>query len=172
MLKSGVPEADEMKLLYRYYDQGNKFSLDDEVTAEGYEKIYFTVQDTNLIKGTRKIASQVFYKDDGGSLEIEADEVTGPNGEKVKQKVRVSPVSGSICSAKDDSVVAFDNLASGGVYYIQVPKDIMQKSEDGLDLYFEAQTTLTTNTAKQNVYKTEKVYAKLRVLQAYLFDLE
>ncbi len=172
VLKSGVPEADEMKLLYRYYDQGNKFSLDDEVTAEGYEKIYFTVQDTNLIKGTRKIASQVFYKDDGGSLEIEADEVTGPNGEKVKQKVRVSPVSGSICSAKDDSVVAFDNLASGGVYYIQVPKDIMQKSEDGLDLYFEAQTTLTTNTAKQNVYKTEKVYAKLRVLQAYLFDLE
>lgn len=175
VLKSGVPEADEMKLLYRYYDyydQGNKFSLDDEVTAEGYEKIYFTVQDTNLIKGTRKIASQVFYKDDGGSLEIEADEVTGPNGEKVKQKVRVSPVSGSICSAKDDSVVAFDNLASGGVYYIQVPKDIMQKSEDGLDLYFEAQTTLTTNTAKQNVYKTEKAYAKLQVLQAYLFDLE
>ena len=172
VLKSRVPEADEMKLLYRYYDQSNRFSLNDVMTAEGYEKIYFTVEDTNLIKGTRKIASQVYYKDDAGSIEIEADEVTGPNGEKVKQKVRVSPVGGSICSARDDSVVASDNLVSGGVYYVQVPKSIMQKSEDGLDLYFEAQTTLTTNTAKENVYITEKVYAKLRVLQAYLFDLE
>ncbi len=172
VLKSGVPEADEMKLLYRYYDQGNKFSLNDELTAEGYEKIYFTVQDTNLIKGTRQIASQVYYKDDGGSVEIDADEVPGADGQMVKQKVRVSPVPGSICSAKDDSVVASDNLVSGGIYYIQVPKSIMQKSEVGLDLYFEAQTTLTTNTAKQNVYTTEKAYAKLRVLQAYLFDLE
>ena len=173
VLKSGVPEADEMKLLYRYYDKSNDFSLSDAVTApEGYEKIYFTVQDTNLIKGTRKIASQVYYKDDGGSMEIDAEEVIGADGQKVKQKVRVNPVGGSICNAKDDSVVNPDDLVSGGVYYIQVPKSIMQKSEEGLDLYFEAQTTLTTNTTKENVYVTEKVYTKLRVLQAYLFDLE
>ncbi|MBD5526486.1 MAG: DUF5057 domain-containing protein [Lachnospiraceae bacterium] len=162
VLKSGVPESDSMKLLYRYYDSGNNFSLNDEAAADAYEKIYFTVQDINFIKGTRKIESHVYYKDDAGG------EVINVDGEDIT----VSRLPDNMCSAKDGSAVDAYNLTSGGIYYIQVPRDIMKKCEDGLDLYFEAQSTITTNTAKANVYTTEKVYAKLQVLQAYLFNLE
>ena len=162
VLKSGVPEAESMKLLYRYYDKSNKFSLNDEMTTEDYEKIYFTVQDINFIKGTRKIESHVYYQDDGGSEVINVDGTD----------ITVNRLPDSIYSAKDNSAADAGNLTSGGVYYIQVPKTIMKKCEDGLDLYFEAQSTITTNTTKANVYVTEKVYAKLQVLQAYLFDLE
>ena len=162
VLKSGVQEAEEMKLLYRYYDSGNNFSLNDEATTDAYEKIYFTVQDINFIKGTRKIESHVYYKDDNGG------EVINVDGEDI----RVNRLADSMCSAKDGSAVDAYNLTSGGIYYIQVPRDIMKKCEDGLELYFEAQSTITTNTTKVNVYTTEKVYAKLQVLQAYLFNLE
>ncbi|MBD5475330.1 MAG: DUF5057 domain-containing protein [Lachnospiraceae bacterium] len=162
VLKSGVPEADTMKLLYRYYDKSNNFSLNDEMTAEDYEKIYFTVEDINFIKGTRKIESHVYYQDDGGGEVINVDGTD----------ITVNRLPDSIYSAKDGSAVDATNLTSAGIYYIQVPKQIMKKCEDGLDLYFEAQSTITTNTTKANVYKTEKVYAKLQVLQAYLFDLE
>ena len=86
--------------------------------------------------------------------------------------ITVNRLPDNIYSAKDGSPVDATNLTSAGIYYIQVPKQIMKKCEDGLDLYFEAQSTITTNTTKANVYKTEKVYAKLQVLQAYLFDLE
>ena len=162
VLKSGVPESDTMKLLYRYYDRSNNFSLNDEMTAEDYEKIYFTVEDINFIKGTRRIESHVYYQDDGGGEVINVDGTD----------ITVTRLPDSIYSVKDGSAVDATNLTSAGIYYIQVPKQIMKKCEDGLDLYFEAQSTITTNTTKANVYKTEKVYAKLQVLQAYLFDLE
>ena len=162
VLKSGVPDAESMKLLYRYYDKSNNFSLNDEMTTEDYEKIYFTVQDINFIKGTRKIESHVYYQDDGGSEVINVDGTD----------ITVNRLPDSIYNAKDGSAADAGNLTSGGVYYIQVPKTIMKKCEDGLDLYFEAQSTITTNTTKANVYVTEKVYAQLQVLQAYLFDLE
>ena len=162
VLKQGLPESEEMKLLYRYYDTVNNFSLNDEAAADGYEKIYFTVQDINFIKGTREIESHVYYKDDNGG------EVINVDGEDI----RVNRLADYMFNAKDGSPVDASNLASGGIYYIQVPRDIMQKCEDGLDLYFEAQSTITTNTTKKNVYTTDKVYAKLKVLQAYLFNLE
>ena len=162
VLKQGLPESEEMKLLYRYYDAVNDFSLNDAVASDGYEKIYFTVQDINFIKGTREIESHVYYKDDNGG------EVINVDGEDI----RVNRLADYMFNAKDGSPVDASNLTSGGIYYIQVPRDIMKKCEDGLDLYFEAQSTITTNTTKKNVYTTEKVYAKLKVLQAYLFNLE
>ena len=162
VLKSGVSDAESMKMLYRYYDKSNNFSLNDEMTAEDYEKVYFTVQDINFIKGTRKIESHVYYQDDGGSEVINVDGTD----------ITVNRLPDSIYNAKDGSAADAGNLTSGGIYYIQVPKTIMKKCEDGLDLYFEAQSTITTNTTKANVYVTGKVYAKLQVLQAYLFDLE
>ena len=166
VLKRGVPESEEMKLMYRFYDnRTDAVSLDDAAATEDYEKIYFTVQDVNFIKGTRTIATHVYYKkgEEAGSVPITV------GGEEIT----VNPVTPEeIYKAADDSLADADNLASGGIYYIKVPRWILQQCENGLDLYFEAQTTLTTSTTNVNVYETDKVYAKLQVLQAYMFNLE
>ena len=165
-LKKGVPEADELKVMYRMYDSmEDTQSLDDlvaERTGTDTEKVYFTVQDVNFIKGSRQIAVHVYYQDDGGSGEIT---VKG-------EKIRVDEIPRNIHNASDGAAVDADNLTSGGVYYIEVPRSILAKSESGLDIYFEAQTTLTTNTTVENVYVTDKVYSKVQVLRAYMFNLE
>lgn len=162
VLKKGVPESDVLKTLYRYYDPTNDFSLNDLAATETTEKIYFTVQDINFIKGTRQIATHVFYQVDGGGETITVDGV----------EIAVNRLADDIYDATTGIPVDANNLASGGIYYILVPRSVMQQCEDGLDLYFEAQSTLTTSTTNENVYVTDKVYAKLKVLQAYLFNLE
>ena len=166
VLERGVPESEPMRVLYRYYDaqpQAGDASLDDDAAAgDTYEKIYFTVQDINFIKGSRKIATHVYYADAGGTETISAGGVD----------VRVSRLPDEIYDVATGAKMDAENLQSGGIYYVLVPRSILRQSSDGLDLYFEAQSTITTDTAKQNVYVTEKVYAKLQILQAYLFDLE
>ena len=170
VLKQGVPESEELKLLYRYYDNGVKsdgsdgFYLSDAAETEDYEKLYFTVQDINFVKGTRAIATHVYYKADGGAETINVD----------GNDISVNRLADSMYNAKDDSPVDANNLTSGGVYYIRVPRTLMKQcgEGDGLEFYFEAQSTITTNTTNANVYITDKVYAKLQVLQAYLFNLE
>lgn len=122
------------------------------------------MQDTNFIKGTRQIKSHVYNKAaSGNTTTITVDGVD----------IRVRRLdNGIFYKASDGIPVPANNLESEGIYYIKVPKSILEQCENGLTLYFEAQTTLTTATTNPNVYTTEKVYAKLRVLQAYLFNLE
>ena len=166
VLKSGLQEAPEMKTMYRYYDTasggGADVALDDLATTEDYEKIYFRVQDVNFVKGTREIATHVFYETNGGG------ETISVGGEEIS----VNRLEDKMYDAADGSPANATNLKSNGIYYILVPKSVLEQCDDGLNLYFEAQTTITTNTVKQNQYITDKVYAKLKVLKAFLFDLQ
>ena len=161
-LKTGTKDSEELNTLYRYYDPAYNLSLDSGTTG-ATEKIYFTVQDTNFIKGTRQIESHVYYENAGSSTKITVDGVD----------IRVTRLdTGTFYKASDGTPVPANNLESEGIYYVEVPKSILEQCENGLTLYFEAQTMLTTATTNPNVYTTEKAYAKLRVLQAYLFNLE
>jgi len=162
VLEKGLPEAREIKTMYRYYDDANGISLSDAATAEANEKIYFTVQDVNFVKGSRTIASHVFYGAADGSETITVGGVD----------IQVNRLADAMYNASDDSPVDANNLQSGGIYYILVPKSVMQQCDSGLKLYFEAQSTITTNTTTANVYVTDKIYAQLEVLKAYLFELE
>lgn len=162
VLEKGLPDAREIKTMYRYYDDANGISLSDAATTETYEKIYFTVQDVNFVKGSRAIASHVFYETAGGSETITVGGVD----------IQVNRLADAMYNASDDSPVDANNLQSGGIYYIMVPKSVMQQCESGLKLYFEAQSTITTSTTTANVYVTDKIYAQLEVLKAYLFELE
>ena len=162
VLEKGLPDAREIKTMYRYYDDANGISLSDEATAETYEKIYFTVQDVNFVKGSRSIATHVFYEAAGGSETITVGGVD----------IQVNRLADAMYNASDDSPVNANNLQSGGIYYIMVPKSVMQQCDSGLKFYFEAQSTITTNTTTANVYVTDKIYAQLEVLKAYLFELE
>lgn len=162
VLEKGLPDAREIKTMYRYYDDANGISLSDAATTETYEKIYFTVQDVNFVKGSRTIASHVFYETAGGSETITVGGVD----------IQVNRLADAMYNASDDSPVDANNLQSGGIYYIMVPKSVMQQCESGLKLYFEAQSTITTSTTTANVYVTDKIYAQLEVLKAYLFELE
>ncbi|MCM1086769.1 MAG: DUF5057 domain-containing protein, partial [Muribaculaceae bacterium] len=162
ILEDGREDAAQLKTLYRYYDEGNMISLSDAASTESYENLYFTVRDLNFVKGTRTIASHVYYQTDSGS------EVINVDGEEI----RVNKFDDYIFNAVDNSPVSAGELASGGIYYIQAPKSVLSDCENGLDIYFEAQSTITTNTTTQNVYVTDKVYAKLQVFRAYLFDLD
>ena len=162
VLENGLPEAREIKTIYRFYDDANGISLSDEATADANEKLYFTVQDVNFVKGSRSIATHVFYEAADGS-----ETITVSGTEK-----RVNRLVDAMYNASDDSPVDANNLRSGGIYYILVPKSVMRQCDNGLKFYFEAQSTITTNTTTANVYVTDKIYAELEVLKAYLFELE
>lgn len=172
VLKTGTQGSEELKTLYRYYDPVYDFSLDDLVKGKDtyddgqqtYEKVYFTVQDINFIKGSRTIATHVYYGTEGSSetIIVDGDEIPVTRLED----------RGRVFRATDGSPADAENLESGGIYYILVPRAVLQQCENGLQLYFEAQSTLTTSTTNENVYVTDKVYAKLNVVQAYLFNLE
>ena len=169
VLKKGVPESEELTTLYRFYDRTNNMHLENLANKETYEKIYFTVQDINFIKGSRTIASRIYYTtgDQNGT-----DVITVGGEEIIVHPLVDEQGNTRIYHASDGALVDADNLRSGGIYYIMVPKSVMEDCEEGLDIYFEAQSTLTTSTTNPNVYVTNKVYAKLQVLQAYMFNLE
>ncbi|MDE6663831.1 MAG: DUF5057 domain-containing protein [Lachnospiraceae bacterium] len=164
VLDSGSPDASQMTTMYRYYDNQHLISITDAVNKDNYEKVYFTVRDVNFVKGLREIAAHAYYHIDG----VGGSETITVGGEEIS----VTPLADLMYDPKTDNLVDAGHLTSGEIYYILVPKDVISNCEKGLDIYFEAQSTVTTNTTTQNVYTTDKVYAKLQVLRAYLFELD
>ena len=164
VLESGLPEAAKLTTMYRYYDEANAMSLSDAASVGDYERVYFTVRDLNFVKGSRVIEAHAYYhlEGAGGSQTINVD----------GEEIAVNPLEDLIHSASTGDMVGPYPLNSGDIYYIDVPKTILDNCENGLDIYFEAQSTITTNTTNQNIYTTDKVYTKLQVLRAYLFELD
>lgn len=149
--------APQQTVLYRYYDAESSIDSTMDV-SEPYEKVYFTVRDVNLTKGSRNIAVNAFYNDPEGDKEITV------GGEKI----RVRTLERNIYNASDNTPANPDELKSRGIYYINVPKSVLANCERGLTLYFEAQSIISS---RNNRIETDKVYASLDVLQTYLFDL-
>ncbi|MCH5255820.1 MAG: DUF5057 domain-containing protein, partial [Lachnospiraceae bacterium] len=164
ILESGLPESAQLTTMYRYYDEVNDILLTDATSTDSYEKVYFTVRDLNFVKGSRMIEAHAYYHIDGEG----GSEVITVDGEEIA----VTPLSELIHRVDTDEFIGPYPLNSGDIYYILVPKDVMKRCENGLDIYLEARSTITTNTTIENVYTTDKVYAKLRVLRAYLFELD
>ena len=156
--KSAEPDSPKETVLYRYYD--NDFALDsvDDAT-NSYEQIYFTVSDVNFVKGSRRLSMKLFYDSADGTQNISVDGVS--------RKVKTLDIP--IYNASTKETVNADGLVSGGIYYVLVPKTVLQDCDVGLNLYFEAQSIINSYN---KTYITDKVYAKLEVLKTYLFDLD
>lgn len=144
-------DAPKQTVLYRYYD--GDFALD---SAD--EEVYFTVRDINFAKGSRRLSVSFCYDAADGDRTIEVDDVLRT----------VRTLECSIYNAADGTKVNADELQSGGIYYIKVPKEVLDNCERGLSLYFEAKSIITS---KSGTIITDSAYATLDVLQTYLFDL-
>lgn len=155
--ENAQPGAPKQTVLYRYYD--DDFALDTvDSAANPYENVYFTVRDVNFVKGSRRMSVNVYYDAADGAQSIVVDGQSKP----------VNALERLIYDARTNAQVDPDSLESGGIYYIRVPKTILQNCDTGLNLYFEVQSTISSNN---KVYQTDKVYAQLEVLKTYLFDL-
>ncbi len=155
--ENGQPGAPKQTVLYRYYDED--FALDTvDNAANPYENIYFTVRDVNFVKGSRNISVNVYYDAPDSAQNIVVDGQSKP----------VNALERVIYNAGTNAQTDPDHLESGGIYYIRVPKTVLQNCDTGLKLYFEVQSLISSNN---KVYQTDKVYAQLEVLKTYLFDL-
>ena len=151
-------DSPQQTVLYRYYD--DDFALDTADASDTDEEVYFTVRDVNFVKGTRNLVVRVFYGAADGDQTIEV-------GGELKT-VRELERNGTIFNAATNAVVDPNNLQSGGIYYIKIPKSVLANCDAGLKLYFEAQSVITSYS---NTYTTDKIYATLDVMKTYLFDL-
>ena len=164
VLDSGREDASVLTTMYRYYDEVNMMSLADISDNGQYEKVYFTVRDINFVNGDREMTSHAYYHVDG----VAGTETISVGGEEIS----VNSLVDLIYDPDTDGLVDATKLVSGKIYYLLIPRTVMNQCENGLDIYFEAWSKITTNTTKKNEYETDKVYAKLKVLRAYLFELD
>ena len=150
-------DSPKQTVLYRYYD--GDFALDSvNDVSNPYEKIFFTVSDVNFVKGSRRLAVKLYCDASDGTQNIMADGAVR----------KVKTLDARIFDAATGEIMNADSLESGGIYYVLVPKSVLQDCDTGLNLYFEAQSIIHSYN---KTYTTDKVYAKLEVLKTYLFDL-
>lgn len=160
VLENGMQGAPEMKVMYRYFDgeADSASALDDA----DYEKLYFTVKDENFATKEPVLTSSFYYKagtDAMGTMRP----LTSADG------VILHAAGGAVINSA--GVVDGNNvyaLANEGLYYLEVPKTLFTSYPE-LKFYFGVQSSFEKGT-KQCV--TNKVYAELEVLRAYLFDLD
>lgn len=177
--ESGLPDSATIQVLYRYFDDaidtngdgvGDDYALTDQISVGDYEKVYFTVRDINLVKGTRTISTRVYYDVPAGT-----EGAVNKKMDDEDKLVKELPVAGQMFNAATNEATDPDALVSGTVYYVNVPKSVLSGgSEDSFKLYFETWSTLTNNRGTgitATVYTTDKAYTSLDVMKIYLFDL-
>ena len=166
VVENGEIGAPEMKVMYRYFDESaggsGEFIQDSAVT----EKIYFTVKDSNFAANNLTLATQFFYEKTGTAG---TDAIIYEGMDK-----SVSALSGTVHDASTGAQISpisanVYHLTSGGIYYIEVNKDLLADCDDGENLYFAVQSSFDIGATH---YTSDQVYAKLAVIKTYLFDLK
>jgi len=175
-LERGEEDSPEKTVLYRAFDtiigeEGvlTETDLDTSIGENEFEKanekIYFTVKDINLVKGTRDISVKFYYED-----ETEGPQTISYGGEPVRV-FEVPNREARVYDVKTNALMDPDKLVSGGIYYVWIPKNVLLNCENGMGLYFAAQSTVTSNKGK-NVVTTGTSYDEIQVLKIPLYDLE
>ena len=176
-LEKGEADSPEKTVLYRAFDTiiGEDGTLsetaldssDENATFEdANEKIYFTVKDNNIVKGKREISVKFYYEES----QDDATQIISYNGEAVPV-LEVANREERVFDAATNTLMDPDKLVSGGIYYVMIPKSILLNCENGMGLYFEAQSTVLTNNDK-NIVTTASSYDEIQVLKIPLYDLE
>lgn len=193
VLNGGTKDAAEITSVNRYhddtsytseegYDDGKDLSElgnpNDGSRNDTFEKVYFKVNDPNFIKGTRKISLRL-YED-----VYVADSSNPPAGLMSDftyegKTVFYKPITGRnvagvevqipIRKASNNEEVSEDELISGEIYYILIPKDKVTKAEKRYSVYFEVWSRLTNYN---QTVETGKGYQRFDFTKVQLFDLE
>lgn len=166
VLSDNTASAVEISTAHRYYDEANNFGFEEAGIAggtENYEKVYFTVNDLNFVKGTRKIAVKCYYED--------------TNGETVEGiDVKVKPLPSDIYLASSGAKLEdAGNLSSGTVYYVLVSKQQLTDAGGRFSVFFESETTITMPNEYgegEKTLKTGKTYKRFDFTKVQLFNLE
>ncbi len=159
ILENGSRDAAPIDVTYRYQDEENNLTY--EKYEGDYEKVYFTVEDVNFVNGTRRIAVNAYYEADDGNITIN---IRG-------EDKRLTALAPEIYNAADNVKADAGNLASGGVYYILIPKELIREDlthAGRFQLYLEAQSIIESYGNRQ---ETGKAYSGLEFIKAYLFDI-
>lgn len=163
ILSEGNANAARIDSIYRYYDAVNKDEEEKNLSFDGegtQEKVFFTVNDVNLVNGTRKISVDCYYE----TTEAAGEELLNVD----EKRIPVKKLECKIYNAATQQEVNGAELISGGVYYILFDKSVMDGYPSRFTLYLEAQSHIRSYSLE---YVTDKVYQKLDYTKVLLFDL-
>lgn len=162
ILSEGSAKAAEIDSIYRYYDESNKDESGENLSLNGktQEQVFFTVNDINLINGTREISVNCYYET-GEATEISVD--------YEETKIPVKKLDCKVYNAVTNEEVDATKLASGGIYYILFDKSVMDEYPSRFTIYFEAQSHIKSFSLE---YETDMAYQKLDYTKVQLFDLD
>jgi hypothetical protein len=151
---------------------------DGEKLDKGSEKVYFTVKDTNNLRGGSKKISVEYY------LVYGSDASDLPDGVNVSDVVNIGSTESPLYAKKfewktcrtNGGTQDSTNLTSGVKYYVEVPYDVVDETKNGrAQIYVMATTSLWSENADPTKAKptgTYSSYSSLYVQRLGLFDLE
>lgn len=150
--------------IYNYFDVKNDKHLDGEFAD--YQKVYFTVRDTNFVKGTRKLSAAFYLEAADGDISLTL------HGENYK----VNRLMGLTVYAGDkdgddgnDAVVDAASLTSGGIYYVRIPRELYEEGKTRQSLFIESKSRI--NRYNEEIVTTP-VFDKVDMVKLQLFELD
>lgn len=163
ILSEGKADAERIESIYRYYDITNKDSDGNNLSFDGEsakERVYFTVNDVNLVNGTRKISLNCYYET--------SDAAKDKTIEYEGKQLPVKRLAYKVYEAATGKEVNAEELVSGGLYYILFDKSVMQDYGSRFSVFFEVQSHIKSYSLE---YNTDKTYQKLDFTKVMMFDL-
>lgn len=157
-LSEGSADASEIDCYYRYHDYTDaSVYFDDQgnqQAADAKERIYFTVEDPNIVNGTRQISLNCY-----ATLTVGADGSTVPS----------DPLDVKIYNANtNDEVNGDKGLVSGGIYYLEIDRATVS-TKPIYSVYFEVFSTVTVYN---RVTITDPTYHNFDFIKVQMFDLQ
>ncbi len=164
-----INEKTQKKLndIYNYHDAMNNIHFNDNM--QDYQKVYFTVNDNNFVKGDRKIAVSFYREAPEGDKEIS---YKGYNYKIFAMEGL--PVFWGDADDNDANDVPADSnaLASGGLYYVRIPRTLLEYREGAgvrQSLFVEACGKIKRYNQE---ITTPAVYDKVDMVSLQLFELD
>lgn len=148
--------------LYSYYDSGNELRFGE--TESNYQKVYFTVNDLNFVKGKKQILSKFYLEKENGT-EISC------GGETYKAVPMALDVYAADKDGDDGNDVRADasSLVSGATYYVRIPRVELDENKTRQTFFVEVSSIIERYN---KVVTTPPVMDKVDMVQLQLFELD
>jgi hypothetical protein len=144
-----------------------------EQVDSGTERIYYTISDSNVTQGIKKISIQyylVYDSEDEVPAEYKDSCTKLTVGETTVYAVEQhwDTYKGSKTTAES----SLDNITTGVAYAVDVPYDVLKDDEDEATIWVVATTNIWKNSTSKKPNSTKSAYDYLKVQRIGLFDLD
>ena len=155
----------------------NFFEVDSGEDVEEDVKVYFNLQDLNMVTGSRRLQVRYYIENRGNdSPDKEMDgcpvtdltDLTNSDGTKILQTFDM----------KGNPVEDLSNLESDTVYYVVIPAKYFKPSDangNEIEFFIDSKTTVTITSmidGSQRTVESAWGYGKLSYMNCDLFDLD